>query len=152
MVFASSGGKLRFHSGIGDGHGTREELPLGALQVQRRPEAEAFNFFVVLSVFADGGAFAAIEKQMPTGLVIVIGAFIMLLALAFFLIDKRSQYLTFLARDGLRDYEQQFPAHSRLFDLDEHRKWKFVRYTTAFYLLYGAQFLFGLAIALHGLF
>lgn len=109
---------------------------------------KAFNFFVVLSVFANGGLFAAFDKNYRPELIAVIGLFVVLLALTFSVIDYRSQHLTFLATTGLKAYEEQLPEHSRLFHLDEQRRWKWLRYTTAFYTLYAAQLMFGLGVVI----
>lgn len=111
---------------------------------------KAFNFFVVFSVFADGGVFAAIAKPAGAWVFILIGGFICLLSGTFYLIDRRSQDLLRLGVPGLMGYEKRFPEHSRLFALDEIRRSSLVRYTVAFRILFSAQFLFGVGIALYG--
>jgi hypothetical protein len=111
---------------------------------------KAFNFFVVFSVFADGGVFAAVEKQADPAVFILVGGFICLLATTFFLIDWRSQELLRLGVPGLKDYEKRFPKHSRLFALDALHRGNFVRYTVAFRMLFVAQFLFGCAVLIYG--
>ena len=110
----------------------------------------AFNFFVAFSVLADGGVFAAIEKHAHGAVFLVMGAFVALLAVTFFLIDRRSQDLLRLSVPGLKAYEQQFPRHSRLFALEQSRSPRLVRYTVAFMLLFAAQFAFGLGVAAYG--
>lgn len=62
---------------------------------------KAFHFFVLLSIFADGGVFAALEKQFASGLLILLGTFILLLSFAFLLIDTRSTQLLKLTESGL---------------------------------------------------
>jgi hypothetical protein len=111
---------------------------------------KAFNFFVVLSVFAGGGVFAAIEKAMHPSVLVLIGLFIVALAFVFWIIDLRSQSLLQLAVPGLKSYETAFPAHSRLFALDAERRGGFIRYTVAFRILFGLQLLFGLGVAVFG--
>jgi len=110
----------------------------------------AFNFFVVFSVLADGAVFTAIEKHAQGGVFALMGAFLCLLALTFFLIDRRSQNLLRLSVPGLKAYEQKFPRHSRLFALEQSRAPTVVRYTVAFGMLFAAQFAFGLGIAAYG--
>lgn len=111
---------------------------------------KAFNFFVVFSVFANGGVFAAIEKRADAIVFVLVGAFICLLASTFFLIDRRSQHLLRLGIPGLKDYEKRFPEHSRLFALDEVKRERFVRYTVAFRVLFVAQLCFGLGVFAYG--
>jgi hypothetical protein len=110
----------------------------------------AFNFFVVFSVLADGGVFAALEKRAHGSVLIVMGLLVCLLAASFFLIDRRSQDLLRLSVPGLKVYEQKFPRHSRLFALEQSRARKVVRYTVAFGMLFAAEFAFGLGAALYG--
>lgn len=50
-----------------------------------------FNFFVVLAIFADGGVLAALQRGFSPGLLILLGAFTMLLAQVFWLVDARSR-------------------------------------------------------------
>jgi hypothetical protein len=109
---------------------------------------KAFNFFVVLALVADGGVVAAIDAGGPV--LLLIGAFVCLLSVAFFLIDRRSQHLLRLAIPGLKVYEARFPPHSRLFARAETRPSKVVRYTVAFGILFAAEFVFGLGVVLYG--
>ena len=110
----------------------------------------AFNFFVVFSVFADGGVFAAAQNKAPAPVFLLIGAFVCLLSLTFFLIDRRSQDLLRLGVPGLKEYEKQFPEHSRLFAREEARGARLVRYTVAFGILFVSQLVFGLGIVIYG--
>lgn len=113
---------------------------------------KAFNFFVIFSVFADGGTFAAIEKRADAEVFALLGAFICLLAVTFYLIDRRSQHLLRLGVPGLKEYEKRFPEHSRLFALEEMTRKRFVRYTVAFRLLFIAQLVFGAGVAWYGIY
>jgi hypothetical protein len=110
----------------------------------------AFNFFVVFSVFADGGVFTALARDAHGMVLLLIGGFVFLLSLTFFLIDRRSQNLLRLGLPGLLELERRFPEHSRLFKLDKAKAPKLVRYTTAFGLLFAAQALFGLGVVAYG--
>ncbi|WP_020164657.1 hypothetical protein [Methyloversatilis discipulorum] len=112
---------------------------------------KAFNFFVVFSVFANGGFFAAIEKSLDGFVFVLIGGFVAVLSIVFALIDIRSQSLLKLAVPGLKVYEIRFPEHSRLFALDENRHAGIVRYTIAFRVLFGVQLIFGLGTIIYGL-
>jgi hypothetical protein len=112
---------------------------------------KAFNFFVVFSVFANGGFFAAIEKSLDGFVFVLIGGFVAVLSIVFALIDIRSQSLLKLAVPGLKAYEIRFPEHSRLFALDENRHAGIVRYTIAFRVLFGVQLIFGLGTIIYGL-
>ena len=54
---------------------------------------QAFNFFVVFSVFTNGGVFAAAEKTSHGAVFALIGGFVLVLSLVFAAIDVRSQIL-----------------------------------------------------------
>lgn len=110
---------------------------------------KAFNFFVIFSVFANGGVFAAFERQAQPAILVLLGGFVCVLAIVFALIDARSQSLVRLAVPGLKEYEERFPEHSRLFVLDARRHSTFVRYTIAFRILFVLQLLFGLGVAIY---
>jgi hypothetical protein len=111
---------------------------------------KAFNFFVVFSVFANGGVFAAVEKSTHGSVFVLIGGFVQVLSLVFAMIDARSQSLLKLAVPGLKEYEKCFPEHSRLFALDADHHASILRYTIAFRILFTMQFLFGLGTAVYG--
>jgi hypothetical protein len=52
---------------------------------------KGFNFFVLLSIFADGGVLTAIEKNLNPVLLTILGLFTVILATVFWLVDSRSQ-------------------------------------------------------------
>lgn len=112
---------------------------------------KAFNFFVILSVFANGGVFAAAEKNLHGVVFILIGGFVVVSSVVFWMIDARSQELLQLAVPGLKEFEKQFPEHSRLFARDSLRP-KYVRYTYAFRALFALQLIFGLGAMAYGAF
>jgi len=114
---------------------------------------KAFNFFVVFSVFANGGVFAAVDKDAHGAVFVLIGGFVVVLSAVFWMIDKRSQWLR-LAVPGVKEYEKQFSANSRLFardaalvrQLPDHSifatnadRGGILRYTFAFRILFGLQ-------------
>ena len=112
---------------------------------------KGFNFFVLLSIFADGGVFTALEKGLNPGLLTLLGFFIIILSTVFWLVDTRSQHLLRLAIPGLKDFESSFKPHSRLFELDANSQGTVIRYTFAFRALLLCQLIFGLGIVLYGL-
>lgn len=112
---------------------------------------KAFNFFVVFSVFANGGVFAAVEKSAHGAVFALIGGFVVVLSIVFAVIDIRSQSLLKLAVPGLKEYEKQFPEHSRLFALDAERHAGILRYTVAFRVLFVMQFFFGMGSMIYGI-
>jgi hypothetical protein len=106
---------------------------------------KAFNFFVIFSVFANGGMFSAIEKCVHPILLAFIGTFVCVLAVVFFLLDQRSQKLLHLSVPGIKLFEiDHINEVSRLFALDEPNRKGLVRYTAAFRIIFGLQILFGL--------
>ena len=107
-----------------------------------------FNFFVLLSIFADGGVFAALgNKNLDPRLLILLGSFIVLLAFVFWLVDSRSRQLLHLTIPALKEIEAAFPESHRLFAIDAVAQGTIVRYTFAIRILLGAQLLFGLGVA-----
>lgn len=111
---------------------------------------KAFNFFVVLSVFANGGVFAAVDKDSHGALFLLVGVFVVILSVVFWVIDARSQALLQLAVPGLKEFEKQFPEHSRLFARDSSRTKQHLRYTNAFRALFVLQLVFGFCVIVYG--
>lgn len=111
---------------------------------------KAFNFFVIFSVFANGGVFAAAEKKSHGLMFVLIGGFVMALSIIFWIIDARSKTLIRLAEPGLLLYEKQFRQDSQLFSNDKQKKCFFISYTIAFRTLFILQILFGIGVAIYG--
>lgn len=111
---------------------------------------KAFNFFVVFSIFADGGAFAAIEKGAHPLVLTAIGLLVVALAAAFWIIDVRSERLIRLSEPGLLAFEEGLNEVSRIFHADQRKRKSFVRYKHSFRALFFIQLLFGLAVFLLG--
>lgn len=109
-----------------------------------------FNFFVLLSIFADGGVFTALEKGLNPKLLLLLGLFTVVLVVVFWLVDARSRQLLNLTIPALKEIELSFPETHRLFAIDAASQGTFVRYTFAFRVLLVAQLLFGLSIVLFG--
>lgn len=113
---------------------------------------KGFNFFVLLSIFADGGVFTAIDREFNPVLLVLLGSFIIVLALVFWLVDVRSQHLLRLTIPALKELEQTFPERSRLFANDSGRNGIIIRYSTAFRVLIICQFVFGAGVVVFGAF
>ncbi|TYT24844.1 hypothetical protein FZO89_00295 [Luteimonas viscosa] len=111
---------------------------------------KSFNFFLLLSIFANGGVFTAIQNRVASPVLGLLGLFVALLALVFWLADARSRQLIQLTIPALKEIESTFPESHRLFAIDAARQGKLVRYTFAFRILMAAQFLFGIGVALYG--
>jgi hypothetical protein len=62
---------------------------------------KAFNFFIVLSIFADSGSITALAKESPDSILIVPGIFIILLSCIFWVLDVRSHSLVRLSYKGI---------------------------------------------------
>jgi hypothetical protein len=112
---------------------------------------KAFNFFVVLSVFANGGVFTALDKAFHPFVLVLIGGFVVALSMVFLIIDLRSTELLALAVPGLKAYEQQLPEPMRVFTNDTEKKRFVPKYTFAFRALFALQFLFGSGVVLFAL-
>jgi len=113
---------------------------------------KGFNFFVLLSIFANGGVFTALEKQLQPFLLMLLGVFIIVFAIVFWLVDSRSRNLLNLTIPALKEIESSFPETHRLFEIDAREQGKIVRYTFAFRALLSCQLLFGLGVTAYGLF
>lgn len=112
---------------------------------------KSFNFFVLLSIFADGGVFTALQKSMAPQVLALMGAFICLLAIVFWLVDSRSQNLLKLAIPALKEIESLFSEKAQLFRIDALEQGKFVRNTFAIRTLLICQFLLGLGVIIYGI-
>lgn len=111
---------------------------------------KGFNFFVLLSIFADGGVFTALEKGLEPVLLVVLGFFIVMLSIVFWLVDTRSQRLLELTIPALKEFEVSFGPSSRLFSIDAGTRGNIVRYSTAIRILLLSQFFFGLGVVAYG--
>jgi hypothetical protein len=111
---------------------------------------KAFNFFVVFSVFADGGVFTAIEKCVHPVVVIVIGFFVLASSVAFFLMDIRSEQLVGLSLPGIKAFEGTLSPSARIFHHDALNRSKLIRFKYAFRGLFSLQFIFGLLVVAFG--
>lgn len=129
---------------------TEEQFVWDHFKFNAEQRLKSFNFFVLLSIFADGGVFTALEKSFDPKLLILLGAFIVILAVVFWLVDTRSQNLLKLTIPALKEIEQKFSEHSQLFKLDSQQQGKFVRYTFAFRTLQICQMLLGSGVLIYG--
>ena len=111
---------------------------------------KSFNFFLLLSIFANGGVFTAIQNKMTPSILGLLGLFLVLLAVVFWLADTRSRQLIQLTIPALKEIESTFPESHRLFAIDARLQGKIFRYTFAFRMLMASQFLFGSCVAIYG--
>ena len=112
---------------------------------------KTFNFFVAFSVFADGGVFAAIDRCAHPMVLMLLGGFIVVLAVVFALVDARCRALLHLSKEGLMHFEQGLQGHYRLFEKDRAISHPVVRLTVAFNTLFVHQGLFGMGVLIFGL-
>ena len=127
-----------------------QELVWDHFKFNAEQRLRGFNFFVLLSIFADGGVFAALEKGLEPRLLVILGGFIVLLATVFWLVDSRSRQLLNLTIPALKEIESEFPESHRLFAIDAIEQGTVVRYTFAIRTLLVAQLLFGIGVAWYG--
>ncbi|MCX2795597.1 hypothetical protein Q2E61_01490 [Microbulbifer thermotolerans] len=113
---------------------------------------KGFNFFVILSMFAEGGIFTAVEKSFHPLSLALLGGFVVILSVVFWLVDARSRELLNLAVPALKRLEQELPETSRIFSRDSVKKGVFIRYTFAIRALLIGQLLFGAGVACYGLY
>ncbi len=111
-----------------------------------------FNFFVVLAIFADGGVLAALERGFSPGVLMLLGAFTVLLAMVFWLVDARSRQLLQITITALKEIEAEYPASYRLFAIDALGQSRVISYTFAIRALLIAQMGFGLGVLGYGIY
>ena len=112
---------------------------------------KSFNFFVLLSMFADGGALTALERGSAHAVVVLLGFAIVMFGIVFGIVDARSRSLIELTIPALKQIELAFQEQSRLFALDAAKPKSLIRYRVAFGSLICAQVVFGLALIAWGL-
>ncbi|WP_444929405.1 hypothetical protein ACJJIF_16435 [Microbulbifer sp. SSSA002] len=111
-----------------------------------------FNFFVVLTMFVEGGIFTAVEKDFHPLILALLGGFVVILVTVFWLMDIRSRQLLKLAVPALKTLEMGFPEEARIFSNDAIRRGEVARYTFAFRVLLVGQLFFGLGVASYGIY
>ncbi|MDP5210961.1 MULTISPECIES: hypothetical protein [unclassified Microbulbifer] len=112
---------------------------------------KVFNFFVVLTMFVEGGIFTAVEKNFHPLILALLGGLVIIVVTVFWLMDIRSRQLLKLAVPALKRLEQEYPEEARIFSNDAVRRGDVARYTFAFRILLVGQLLFGLSVATYGL-
>jgi hypothetical protein len=112
---------------------------------------KAFHFFVIFSGFANGGILTtfANENSHPA-VFFLLGLFVGLLSIVFYLIDLRSRKLLEMTKPGLIKCEEGLSAEARVFTLDRNRSW-LATYTFAFHTLFACQLVFGFGVIAYGL-
>ncbi|WP_444892624.1 hypothetical protein ACJJIE_18675 [Microbulbifer sp. TRSA001] len=113
---------------------------------------KVFNFFVVLTMFVEGGIFTAMEKEFHPLILALLGGFVVILVTVFWLMDIRSRQLLKLAVPALKTLEMGFPEEARIFSNDAIRRGDLARYTFAFRVLLVGQLFFGLGVASYGIY
>ena len=108
---------------------------------------KVFHFFVMLSIFSDGGVFTAIQNNVAPFILLLLGLFIVILACVFWCVDMRCRQLLRLAYPAIKAFEQSFREASRLFTNDSLTRSRFIRFTFAFQTLLICQLVFGLGVA-----
>ncbi|MCO1334138.1 hypothetical protein MO867_07250 [Microbulbifer sp. OS29] len=111
---------------------------------------KVFNFFVILTMFVEGGIFTAVEKDFHPLILALLGGFVVILVTIFWLMDIRSRQLLKLAVPALKTLEMGFPEEARIFSNDAIRRGDLARYTFAFRVLLTGQLIFGLGVASYG--
>lgn len=129
---------------------TGAELVWDHFKLNAEQRLRGFNFFVLLSMFANGGVFTALERNLSPVLLVLLGGFVALLSLVFFLIDTRSRQLLMITIPAMKEIEAQFPESHRLFAIDAEKQGWMARYTFAIRALFVAQFSFGVGVTIYG--
>lgn len=116
-------------------------------KINAEQRMKAFYYFLVISIFIDGGIFASIHNHTSVELLKLQGIFVSVLSIIFFLADVRSQRLLKLSIEPMKNIEKDFSVESaKLFTRDENQRGFIFRYGTAITLLLAIQFVFGLYI------
>lgn len=111
---------------------------------------KAFNYFVLLSIFANGGVISGLNTGVRPLIMIVLGGLLCILSIVFWIADNRSKALLALSIEALRTIESEFPPVCQIFRLDLERQGRAIRYSTAITVLLFTQFLFGIGVVAYG--
>ena len=128
-----------------------EELIWDHFKFNADQRLKAFNFFLLLSIFANGGVITALDKKMDPFLLVIIGIFLILLSVLFWITDARSKGLLWLSVDALLEIEKKYPDKSQIFRIDRDKRKSFIRYTVAISTLLATQLFFGIGVVIFGL-
>ena len=118
---------------------------------------KTFNYYAILLAASGGATITVVEKITSIGLIIC-GALHLLIALMFFMIDKRNMRLLKIAKDGLVFVEssEPWPPELRLATRDgeesQSKAGRFFRYRTAFNIAFAAQAVLGIGALYCGIF
>ncbi|GAB2893851.1 hypothetical protein [Microbulbifer echini] len=112
---------------------------------------KVINFFVILTMFVEGGIFTAMEKNFHPLILALLGGSVVILVTVFWLMDIRSRQLLRLAVPALKNLEQDYPEEARIFSNDAIQRGGVARYTFAYRVLLVGQLIFGFGVAAYGL-
>lgn len=117
---------------------TPEDFVWDHFKFNAEQRLKAFNFFVILSIFADGGIFAALGRNLDPAPLGLLGGLVLVFSVVFMLVDIRSKQLLALTIPALKEIEAKMPSSHQMFRQDSELKgvfrWAF-RYTVAFRIL-----------------
>lgn len=130
---------------------THDELIWDHFKFNAEQRLKAFNFFLLFSIFTNGGVINAIDKHLSPWLLLLLGAFLCILSLVFWVADARSKHLLSLSVEAMLDIEKTYPEVCQIFRLDAKHRSTFVRYTVAFATLLIVQFAFGIGVMVYSL-
>jgi hypothetical protein len=108
---------------------------------------KSFNFFLLVAIFVNGGVINAIDKKLSPALLMLLGTFLCVLSLVFWLADTRSKNLLKLSVDALLEMESSYNEKFQLFRIDREARGTFARFTVAIGTLLAVQFMFGAVLA-----
>lgn len=129
----------------------KEQLVWEHFKLNAEQRLKGFNFYISLSIFIIGGALTIWSNTPNNQVQIWAGASVAILAVIFFLIDNRSKQLLSLSTAALKELEADYPKSFRLFKNDDEQRSVFVKFTVAFRLLMGIQFIVGIVLVTLGL-
>lgn len=118
-------------------------------KINAEQRLKSFNFFLVVAVFVNGSVLNAINTGLRADLMLVLGVFLCILSIVFWLADNRSKHLLRLSVDALLEMEKSYRASFQLFRLDKEKRNDLIRYTTAITTLLAVQFAFGLGVIIY---
>ena len=125
---------------------THQELIWEHFKLNAEQRLKAFNFFLLLSIFTNGGVINAIDKHLSPWLLLLLGTFLCILSSVFWIADSRSKQLLALSVEAMLNIEKSYPDACQIFRLDAENRRTFVRYRVAFATLLIVQFAFGLGV------
>ena len=128
-----------------------ETLVWDHFKLNAEQRLKSFNFFLIISVFVNGAVLNAINQGVRPFVLLILGIFLCVLSVVFWLADNRSKHLLRLSVDAILEMEKPYKPEFQLFRLDADKRNNAIRYTVAITTLLGVQLVFGIGVVAYAI-